>query len=294
MVFLWIGVISSIIAILEYYYPEIVRTFYNPELKEKILTRSNTEWFMDIRRTGSILGTPNSFGMFLIFCSIIAWYNWIYRKNLFFLLLIPIYFFTIFFYSNSRSALIIFFIITLIILFRYRKYLLIFFLMYLSIFSFIFVKSKIISFFLSGKKYIANPLEIGQNIAGLGERISLWIASLYTLIQKPIHFLYGYGSSNDLMVFIIGKQHAHNIIISVLQFYGIFGLVCLFFFIKFLFKMIKDLSILKGFIFPKAFYLILVAMLIHSFVGGIFIFNPHMNCILYPLIAFIIRLSLIN
>jgi len=295
-VIMWMGLIAVIVAILEYYWPVEIHRFYNPRVGEESWGfRGGIEWFIDLKRGGSIIGAPNAFGIFLVITSIIAWHKWNLSKNVVFLGMVPIYFFGILLFSNSRQALIIFFIIFMLIFLRERKYILILFWGILSMSTFILTKSLIVGLLTAGRHYIANPLGLGPDIPVLGDRVSLWVATVYTLLRSPAHFMHGYGSSNNLMLSVIGKQTAHNIFLTALHFYGIPGLIILIMLIRSLLKKTKVLLMSRdGKSFLNSFYFILICMVLSSLVGSIFLFNPLITWIMFPMIAFLIRISILE
>jgi len=289
----WIGLIAVIVAVLEYWWPVEIHEFYNPRVGEESWgSRGGIQWFIDLKRTGSIIGAPNAFGMFLVMTSIIAWYRWRFDKNPLFLGIIPIYFASIFLFSNARQSIITFWLIFMLIFLYERKYIHAFFLSVVVASVFIIAKPFMIALMKVGKHYINNPYGIGPNIPILGERASIWAAVLYTLIVSPIHILFGYGVSNDIMLLQIGKQTAHNIFLTAFHFSGIPGLVLLTMIIISLLRQTKRLltyGIAKPFLY--SFYFITIAMLLSGLVDSIFFFNPLITWVMFPLIACLIKLD---
>jgi len=292
-VLVWIGLIAVIVAVLEYWWPVEIHEFYNPRVGEGSWgNRGGIEWFINLKRSGSIIGAPNAFGMFLMVTSIIAWYKWKFGKNPLLLGIIPIYFAGIFLFSNARQAIVGFGLIFILIFLHERKYIhaLLFGVVCASVFM--MAKPFMSALMTAGKHYIDNPYDIGPDIPILGERISIWAAVLYTLIVSPVHLLSGYGVSNDVMLSGITKQTAHNIFLTAFHFSGIPGLVLLTMIIISLLRRTKRLlaySIAKPFLRP--FYFIIIAMLLSSLVDSIFFFNPLITWVMFPLIACLIKVD---
>ncbi|MBI5190983.1 MAG: hypothetical protein HZA22_09935 [Nitrospirae bacterium] len=290
---LWAGVAAVAVGFLEYLWPVQVHDFYNPRIGgESWGTRADWEMFIDIKRGGSIIGAPNAFGLFLDCASIIAWYKWVVEKKVNYLLLLPLFFVGILVFSNSRAALLIFFVMSVVILFREKKYAFAFNVLLFSLAVFILASTKLGQLFYSGEHYVQNPVGIGSNIPIIGGRVSIWVASVYTLLVNPVHFIYGYGGSNDFMLNEIGKQTAHNVFLTALQFYGVIGFGIVVYFFRQLYK--KSGAMLAAGdapMFSRPFRMMLWGFLISSMVDCVFIFNQHFLYAIYPLIVFLVKLS---
>jgi hypothetical protein len=117
--------------------------------------------------------------------------------------------------------------------------------------------------------------------------------SLRTLAANPIHFFFGYGPSNNVMLLGIGAQGAHNIIFTNLHFYGFAGVVIILFIIGGLFRCLLYLSKrgVRFRFFALTSLFIFLNLFIHSFVDDVFYLRNPIMWIVFPLIAVIANLT---
>lgn len=292
-VFMWMGFIAFIIGLLEYYWPDEVHKFYNPRGGEELWGSRGVSDFIlgiDIKRIGSIVGSPNVFGQFMSMVGIIVTCLSFIRKKYVYLMLLPISFISVAVLSNSRGALISFVITLLIILLYFRRYFL--------VFTFGASIALLSPFFLGLFKAGYSPTpdkfpELLSEIPTLSERLFFWYSSLSSLRENPIHFIYGYGPSNEILLYNIGVQGAHNIIVTNLHCFGIVGVTVIFLLIVNLFRCIKGLEnkySYNKFIFTS-FLFVIFGLIVHSFIDDIFYFNSAMMLLLFPLLVVIANLS---
>jgi hypothetical protein len=133
----------------------------------------------------------------------------------------------------------------------------------------------------------------GGNIPGISERLHFAGESFGTLLAKPVHFLYGYGPSNNMILQGLGVFGAHNIFMTNLHFYGIAGLtiiiLLMFCLVRSPLRMSRSHPILKYFALTSLF--IFFNLIVHSLVDDVFYFQTSIMWIVFPLLAVIANLT---
>nr|CRH06893.1 membrane protein of unknown function [Candidatus Magnetococcus massalia] len=280
----WFGVLACAIAWVEYFWPKAVHDFFNPEMGEQTWgSRNDLSFTLTIRRGGSMIGAPNAFGLFLVIASIAAWNRWLKERAPLFLMVQLFFVISLLIHSNSRAALGLFILFGLWLLLQNRHYL--FLLLAGGLVGVVGVAlwPFIEGLLHSGAHYIESDGGIGRDIPIIGTRVSIWAATVFSLLAEPLHIFTGFGHANEVMVKFIGKQTAHNIPLSLIHFYGLFGFLLVLTMAWKIMRVAWRWRLHDG-LFERSVFFFSLAHLLSGMVDAI-LFNPLMIQLNFALLA---------
>jgi hypothetical protein len=275
------GVLLSIIAIVEYYYPSMVHAFY---LQDDELGHAGMVWgtrygLVD-SRVGSAFGAPNRFGAFHIVTLPVALYYLLYHKGIrgrFIGGLALILGMISLGLSYSRGAFLgVAVALGVYLLCKSVKYFVTFALLGAGIF-FAFMNT-IEMYLLAGKE------------APYLERMGYW-QTAYELAREGVaNLLIGYGPYNAEFASENIIKSAHNVFITTLNFLGIIGCAIL---ILFVVSFSRDLLMLVrhkatfGFAndFPELMLAGFIGLVTHSMFDDMLIFNSKFMLVYFIIMA---------
>ncbi|GEM_PF-3283938 len=292
-VILAIAVISVAIGVLEYSLPDTIHSLYSPSGGEELWgsRESMRDWLININRVGSIIGGPNSFAAFLNIAAIISLSYALIHKKYYFLLLFLFFLLSSLLLSTSRGGILSLVLTALLMSLYLRKHLFLLCLLTISLIG-IWIFPSSTNILQAG--FVAASIDPSTTLPAAAERKFFITESLRTLAANPIHFPFGYGPSNNLMLLGIGAQGAHNIIFTNLHFYGFAGLILILLITGSLFRCLLYLSkrALRLRFFALTSLFIFLNLVIHSFVDDVFYLRNPIMWIVFPLIAVIVNLMI--
>jgi oligosaccharide repeat unit polymerase len=281
-----IGVIALVVGVMEVIKPLEVHALYSPDRGEELMGHAmSMDLLIELKRVGSIVGAPNAFGAFMSMCTITACSVALMKKKHWYFLLAALLFLGNGLLSGSRGALVGSFLTILAMLIYFRRFFLLGSILAASLGAVAFIPA-LQQIFRSkyAESYYSNaPLEFGA----FNERLFFWAETLWSLVQNPIHMIYGYGPANKLLIDKINVGSAHNIFLSSIHDYGIVGFAILMSLIIYLFYI--NISIIKQFkgndFFSTTSIFIMIALLVHSLADNVFLSNTFIMWSCFPWLA---------
>ena len=281
------GAMSCLIALLEQFEPNAVHQLYSPAVLDENIWGGRTvvSESLSLKRAGSIIGSPNAFGAFLVISLVAVLIKtnvrtFVVSVPLLMLLSVGLVF------SNSRGAMLGFAVAATIYLWVYGHRWL------LSIgigISAVLVAVGMLST-LTQSAYI--PEKASMELGGmmflpdfLLERAYFWSFVLSSVFNGDVHLLIGYGVSNNVLAEAIEKKGAHSLIFSSLHFYGVIGLLLAINILRIFSRTIsQSMKFTRGYWAAETAFYSGVGLLVHSLVDDILLSNTAVMAIFMVLL----------
>lgn len=281
------AVLGLTLGIMEYFRPNAVQDLFAPSRRVGFWGARGAlaGWLIPLRRTGSIIGSPNAFGALLAMGALVAVGRQRGRRavNLVTGLVLAVGIVAL---STSRGATMGFLAgaATYVVTSRYRWWAVPLLAAAVAIGG---LMPATVEFIGSG--YAPEEAVVGRSLPAAAERILVWQRAL-SVGLSPLAWVVGNGPVNESFVVRTGLRGGHNLLVTNLAFFGVLGLVSVLALCRHVvlitFRLREDSRTRP---LARATFAVFVGLLVHSLVDDMLFHNTSIMLMIFPLLAMLVR-----
>lgn len=283
-----VAVIAVALGVVEYLRPGAVQSFFAPQARvERWGERGALSgWIIPLKRTGSLVGSPNAFGA-LITMGFLVLVGGGQRRSVRRAVLAVLLAAGVVGLSTSRGATVglLSGVAVYAMTSKRRIWAVPLLAGALMIGAFMPVTAEFI-----GRGYVPKNAELARSIPSAAERLFLWQRAL-SGGRDPLRWLIGGGPINEPFVHRTALRGGHDLLVTNLAFFGLVGLTCVVALCR---EVLRALGALyrdrRTRELSRIGLALFVALLAHSLVDDMLFYNTAVMLAFFPLLAMLIRL----
>lgn len=279
--------IALTLGVIEYFRPDAVEDFFAPARRVGLWGARGAlaGWLIPLRRTGSIIGSPNAFGALLAVGALVALgrhrdrtlADWVVGLTLAVGVVLL---------STSRGATMGFLagVSTYVLTSRHRWWAVPLLAAAVGIGA---LMPATVEFIGSG--YVSDEAVVGRSLPAAAERFLVWSHSLQGGLS-PLSWIVGGGPVNTVFVVRTGLRGGHNLLVTNLAFFGLLGVTCVLALCREVVRATYQLRAdSRTRVLARVTLAVFVALFAHSMVDDMLFHNTSIMLVLFPLLAMVVR-----
>lgn len=279
--------VALVLGMVEYFNPAAVQELFAPSRRVGLWGARGAlaEWLVPLRRTGSVIGSPNAFGAMLAVGALVALgpgrrgHPWRVAGGLVLAAGVVLL-------STSRGATMGFLagVSTYVATSRYRWWAVPLLAAAVGVGALMPATVEFI-----GGGYAPEEAVVGRSLPAAAERYFVWQRALGVGLS-PVAWVVGNGPVNEPFVFRTGLRGGHNLLVTSFAFFGLLGVVVVAALcrevVRATYRLRRDPRTRP---LARATFAVFVALATHSLVDDILFHNTSIMLLVFPLLAMVVR-----